>query len=313
MIKVAILDDYQRVARTLADWTLVDARATVEVFHDHLADADAVVARLLDFDVVCVMRERTPLPRAILERLPKLRLIVSTGPRNASIDVEAAKERGIPVLHTGYSSQPTIEMTWALILGVVRHVATENANVRAGRWQQTLGTELRGKTLGLLGLGNIGGEVARIGRAFGMETIAWSQNLTAEKATEQGAVRVEKDELFRRADVLSVHLVLSDRSRGIVGADELALMKSTAYLVNTSRGPLVKEADLVAALQDKRIAGVAVDVYDIEPVPADHPFRSIPNVLATPHIGYVSEEMYRVFYGDTVNNVLGWLGERPTS
>lgn len=313
MIKVAVLDDYQRVARTLADWTLVDARATVEVFHDHLADADAVVARLLDFDVVCVMRERTPLPRAILERLPKLRLIVSTGPRNASIDVEAAKERGIPVLHTGYSSQPTIEMTWALILGVVRHVATENANVRAGRWQQTLGTELRGKTLGLLGLGNIGGEVARIGRAFGMETIAWSQNLTAEKATEQGAVRVEKDELFRRADVLSVHLVLSDRSRGIVGADELALMKSTAYLVNTSRGPLVKEADLVAALQDKRIAGVAVDVYDIEPVPADHPFRSIPNVLATPHIGYVSEEMYRVFYGDTVNNVLGWLGERPTS
>ncbi len=313
MIKVAILDDYQRVARTLADWTLVDARATVEVFHDHLADADAVVARLLDFDVVCVMRERTPLPRAILERLPKLRLIVSTGPRNASIDVEAAKERGIPVLHTGYSSQPTIEMTWALILGVVRHVATENANVRAGRWQQTLGTELRGKTLGLLGLGNIGGEVARIGRAFGMETIAWSQNLTAEKATEQGAVRVEKDELFRRADVLSVHLVLSDRSRGIVGADELALMKSTAYLVNTSRGPLVKEADLFAALQDKRIAGAAVDVYDIEPVPADHPFRSIPNVLATPHIGYVSEEMYRVFYGDTVNNVLGWLGERPTS
>ena len=313
MIKVAVLDDYQRVARTLADWTPVDARATVEVFHDHLADADAVVARLLDFDVVCVMRERTPLPRAILERLPKLRLIVSTGPRNASIDVEAAKEREIPVLHTGYSSQPTIEMTWALILGVVRHVATENGNVRTGGWQTTLGTELRGKTLGLLGLGNIGGEVARIGRAFGMETIAWSQNLTAEKATEQGAVRVEKDELFRRSDVLSVHLVLSDRSRGIVGADDLALMKSTAYLVNTSRGPLVKEADLFAALQDKRIAGAAVDVYDIEPVPADHPFRSIPNVLATPHIGYVSEEMYRVFYGDTVNNVLGWLGERPTS
>ena len=307
MIKVAVLDDWQHVARKLADWSAVDAKASVTVFHDHLSDPDAVVERLKDFDVVCVMRERTPLPRAILERLPKLKLIASTGRRNASIDAAAAEVQGVTIAATGYSSRPTIELTWALILGVVRHIAAESAQVRAGHWQHTIGTELGGKTLGLLGLGNIGSEVARIGKAFGMEIVAWSQNLPAERAAEHGATLVTKEDLFRQADVLSVHLILSGRSRGLVGTTELGLMKPTAYLVNTSRGPIVDEAALVAALEKRLLAGAAVDVYDTEPLPEAHPFRTLPNVLATPHIGYVSEELYRTFLGDTVKNVLQFL------
>ena len=306
-VKIAVLDDYQNVALSMANWSVLGGRATVTVFNDHVPDPDAVVTRLQPFDVVCVMRERTPLTRAIIARLPKLRLIASTAFANASIDVEAAAERGIEVVHTGYSSTPTIEMTWALILGSVRNLAAENASLRAGGWQRHVGDDLNGRTLGVLGLGRIGSEVAKIGKAFGMKVIAWSQNLTAQRAAEAGATLVSKEELFGQADILTIHLVLSSRSRGLVGATELALMKPTARLVNTSRGPIVVEADLVAALREGRIAGAAIDVYDREPLPSDHPFRSLTNVLATPHIGYVSRDLYERFYQDTVDNIQRWL------
>jgi phosphoglycerate dehydrogenase-like enzyme len=305
--RIAVLDDYQNVALTMADWSMLDGRASVTVFNDHLAEPDAVVARLQPFDIVCVMRERTPMTRAIIERLPKLRLIASTGPRNASIDLQAAEERGVQVVHTSYNSASTIELTWALILASARNLIAENAALRGGGWQRHLGDDLAGRTLGLLGLGNIGGAVARIGQAFGMKVIAWSENLTADRAAEAGAELVTKEELFRQADIVSVHLVLSGRTRGLLGAAELALMKPTARLVNTSRGPIVVEADLVAALEDGKIAGAAIDVFDQEPLPPDHPFRSLPNLLATPHIGYVARGLYERFYRDTVQNIVQWL------
>ena len=305
--RIAILDDYQNVALSMADWSVLDEHASITVFNDHLEDADAVVERLQPFDIVCVMRERTPMPRAVIEQLPKLRLIASTAPRNASIDLEAATERGIEIVHTGYSSAPTIELTWALILAGARNIVAENASVRAGGWQRFVGDDLAGRTLGLLGLGNIGGAVARIGSAFGMKVIAWSQNLTADRAAEAGAVRVTKEGLFRQADIVTIHLVLSGRSRGLVSAKELALMKPTARLVNTSRGPIVVESDLLAALRSGKIAGAAIDVFDQEPLPLQHPFRTLPNLLATPHIGYVSRGLYARFYQDTVENVRQWI------
>jgi phosphoglycerate dehydrogenase-like enzyme len=308
---IAVLDDYQNIALSLADWSVLDGRASVTVFNDHLADADAVVERLQPFDIVCVMRERTPLTRAIIERLPRLRLIASTAFRNASIDVKAAEERGIPVVHTGYTSAPTIELTWALILASARNLIAENTSLRSGGWQRFIGDDMAGRTLGVLGLGNVGGAVARIGRAFGMNVIAWSQNLTAERASEAGAELVSKEELFGRADVVSVHLVLSGRTRGLVGAPQLALMKPTARLVNTSRGAIVVEADLIAALEAQTIAGAAIDVFDQEPLPLGHPFRTLPNLLATPHIGYVSRGLYTRFYRDTVENIRRWLDGQP--
>jgi phosphoglycerate dehydrogenase-like enzyme len=304
---IAVLDDYQNVAISLADWSVLDDRASVAVFNDHLADADLVVERLQPFDVVCVMRERTPLTRAIIERLPRLRLIASTALRNASIDVKAAEERGIAIAHSGYTSAPTIELTWALILAGARNLVAENAALRDGGWQLFIGDDMAGGTLGVLGLGNVGGAVAQIGKAFGMNVLAWSQNLTAERAAEVGAELVSKEELFRRADVVSVHLVLSRRTRGLVGAPEFALMKPTARLVNTSRGPIVVEADIIAALKAHKIAGAAIDVFDQEPLPLDHPFRALPNLLATPHIGYVSRGLYTRFYQDTVENIRHWL------
>src|ERR1700747_2750799 len=260
--RVAVLDDYQNVARSLADWSVLDARATVTVFNDHLADSDAVVERLQPFDIVCVMRERTPMTRTIIERLPKLRLIASTATRNASIDLEAAEERGIQVVHTGYTSAPTIELTWALILASARNLVAENGSLRGGGWPQSVGDDFAGRTLGVLGLGNVGGAVAQIGNAFGMKVIAWSQNLTIDRATEVGATLVSRDEVFREADVVTIHLVLSGRTRGLVGAAELALMKPTARLVNTSRGPIVVEADLVAALAEGKTAGAAIEAFD---------------------------------------------------
>lgn len=311
-VNVAVLDDYQNVALSMAAWSALDGRARITVFNDHLADPVEVIARLQPFDVVCIMRERTPMTRAIIESLPRLRLIASTGARNASIDAKAAEERGILVAFTGYSTAPTIEMTWALILASARGLVDENASFRAGGWQSRIGGDLSGRTLGLLGLGNIGTAVARIGQAFGMNVIAWSQNLTVERAEEAGATWVSKEDLFRQADFLSVHLVLSGRSRGLVGAAELALMKPTARLVNTSRGPIVVEADLIAALEKKTIAGAAIDVFDQEPLPPDHPFRNLPNLLATPHIGYVSQNLYERFYGDTVANILKWLDDRAS-
>ena len=307
LFRIAVLDDYQNVALSMANWSALDGQATITVFNDHLPDTDAVVAGLQPFDVVCVMRERTPMTRAVISRLPKLRLIASTATRNASIDLEAAAERGIEVVHTSYSSDSTIELTWALILASARNLVAENASLRAGGWQRLIGDDLRGRTLGVLGLGNIGGAVARIGRAFGMEVIAWSQNLTAERAAKAGAALVSKEELFRQADILTIHLVLSSRTRGLVSAKELALMKPTARLVNTSRGPIVIEADLIAVLQSGKIAGAALDVFDQEPLPADHLFRSLPNLLATPHIGYVSRDLYQHFYQDTVDNIRQWL------
>jgi phosphoglycerate dehydrogenase-like enzyme len=306
-MKVAILDDYQDVALRLADWSAVRRRAEITVFNDHLADPAAVVERLHPFDVVCVMRERTPLSRDILQQLPRLKLIASTGPRNAAIDMRVAAERGIVVTATGYESTPTIELSWALILASARHLAREAASVRDGGWQTRIGTNLRGKCLGVIGLGNIGKEVARIALAFGMTVIAWSQNLTGEIASAAGATLVDKDALFRQADIVTIHLILSRRTSGLVGAAELALMKSTAWLVNTSRGPIVDEAALIEALQARRIAGAALDVFEIEPLPADHPFRSLDNVLATPHIGYVTEELYRTFYGDAAASIAAWL------
>lgn len=309
-MKVAILDDYQGVALQLADWSGVSKRATIDVFTDHVSDPGDVVARLLPYDVLAVMRERTPLRRDLIERLPNLKMIASTAPRNASIDMAAAAERGITVTHTGYTSAPTVELTWALILAGARHIIAEAAAVRGGGWQHTIGEDLADKTLGIVGLGSIGTRVAKVAHAFGMKVIAWSQNLTAEKAAAAGATLVSKEQLFRQADIVTIHLVLSDRTRGLVGAHLLALMKPRARLVNTSRGPIVVEADLIEALHSKRIAGAAIDVYDTEPLPADHPYRRIDRLLATPHIGYVSHGLYAKFYADTAANIAAWLQSR---
>jgi phosphoglycerate dehydrogenase-like enzyme len=306
-MKVAVLDDYQNVALQLADWSGVRRHAEITVFNDHVADASAVVERLRPFDAVCVMRERTPLTREILQQLPNLKLIASTGARNASIETQTAADLGIAVTATGYDSTPTIEFTWSLILASMRGIDREAASLRAGGWQTGLGSNLRGKNLGIVGLGNIGREVARIGLAFGMKVIAWSQNLTEEKANAAGATLVGKQTLFREADIVTVHLVLSSRTRGVVGAAELALMKPTARLINSSRGPIVDQAALIKALQARTIAGAAVDVFDTEPLPADHPFRTLDNLLATPHIGYVTEELYRTFYGDAAASIAAWL------
>jgi phosphoglycerate dehydrogenase-like enzyme len=309
-VPVAILDDYQNAALRLADWSVLDGRVAITVFNDHLADVDAVVERLKGFEVLCVMRERTPLPRATLERLPKLKLVVSTGARNAAIDTAACEERGIAVAFTGYTSAPTIEMTWALILAASRHLVAENLAFRRGGWQQGVGVGLAGKTLGVLGLGRVGSAVAKIGAAFGMMLITWSPNMTPERAAAGGATAVSKQDLLRQSDILTIHMVLSPKTRGLLGAEDLALMKTSALLVNTSRGPLVDEAALVSALTSRKIALAALDVFDVEPLPDDHPLRSLENVLGTPHIGYVADDLYRTFYGDSVKAVDAWLAAR---
>lgn len=308
-VKVAILDDYQNVALSMADWSPVAARAEITVFNDHLAEPDAVVERLAPFDVVCVMRERTPLSRSIIERLPRLRMIASTGPFNASIDVAAAKERRIHISGTGGYVESTVELTWALILAAARRIVDEASSVRAGGWQTSVGRQLGGAVLGVLGLGRIGSRVARVGAAFGMDVIAWSANLTPESAQASGATYVGKDELFSRADVLTIHLVLSERTRGLVGAAELGLMKPTALLVNTSRGPIVDETALIEALRSHRLAGAGLDVFDTEPLPADHPLRTLDAVVATPHIGYVADLVYRTFYGEAATKIARWLDD----
>jgi len=309
-MKIAVLDDYQSVAAQCADWSPLAASAELTFFDDHVADVETLVARLAPFDIICVMRERTPLTAEIIGRLPGLKLIASTGPRNASIDVGAARARSIEIVNTGYNSFSTIELTWGLILASARNIVTEAQAVRAGRWQKTLGVGLQGKTLGIVGLGRVGAGVARVGLAFGMKVIAWSQNLTNEKAAEHGVSLATKEELFRTADIVSVHLILSDRSRGLIGKSEFDQMKSSALLVNTSRGPIVAESALIEALRDKRIGGAAVDVFDREPLSAEHPFRSLPNVLATPHIGYVADDLYRTFYQDTVSNIVSWMAKQ---
>lgn len=311
MLRIAVLDDYQSVASTYADWSLLPEPADVVTFHDHIRDNDAVVARLAPFDVVVAMRERTTFPRQVLERLPNLRLLVTTGARNASIDVRAATDHGITVCGTGAHPTGPVELTWALILAVARHVPQEDAAVRAGAWQQTVGTDLSGATLGVVGLGRLGTKVATIGQAFGMNVVAWSQNLTEERAREAGVRRVDKEELFATADVVTVHLVLSDRTRGLIGRSDLARMKRTAYLINTSRGPIVDEPALIAALRDGTIAGAGLDVFDQEPLPADHPLRESRRAVLTPHLGYVTKKTYEVFYRDAVEDVAAYVAGAP--
>ncbi|HXZ08571.1 MAG TPA: D-2-hydroxyacid dehydrogenase family protein [Paraburkholderia sp.] len=274
LANVAILDDYQNVALKITDWSALKGRANLTVFNDHLSNEAEVIDRLRPFDILCVMRERTPLTRAIIESLPNLKMIASTGPGNASIDMNAAAERGITVVDTGYSSTPTIEFTWAMILGMARNLHLENQSLREGGWQVTLGSELAGKTLGLLGLGRVGSEVSAIGRAFGMKVIAWSQNLTASVAESNGAQWVDKETLFATSDFLSIHVRLSDRTRGLVGASEFASMKPSSRIINTSRGPIVDTAALLTALDEKKIAGAAIDVYDVEPLALTDPLRS---------------------------------------
>jgi phosphoglycerate dehydrogenase-like enzyme len=307
MMRVAILDDYQGVALRLADWQSLHPQAQIQSFIDHVDDPDALAQRLHVFECIVLMRERTPFPRAVFERLPNLRLLITAGMRNASIDVAAATERGVQVCGTDMLPYPTAELTWGLILALFRQIPREDRAVREGHWQTTLGLGLKGKTLGLLGLGKLGGQVAQIGKAFGMKPIAWSQNLTTERAAEAGASLVSKEELFATADIVSVHLVLSPRTRGLVGAPELARMKPTAYLVNTSRGPIVDEGALIAALRDRRIAGAALDVFEPEPLPAGHPLLKLDNAVITPHLGYVTEENYRLLYGQAVEDIRAFL------
>lgn len=313
MLKVAVLDDYQRVAERFADWEWVRARCTVEIFDHHLEDIDSAAAALADFDILCLLRERMAMPAALIARLPKLKLICVTGAHNRTLDLQAAIERGIVVSHTRSASteNPTAELTWGLILASARRIDIENRNLRNGDWQTTVGFTLHGRTLGVLGLGRLGKVVARIGQAFGMEVVAWSPNLTEERAAEAGVRLVSKAELFALSDVVTIHLVLSDRTRGVVGAEELKGMRAGSILVNTSRGPLVEQGALMAALAEGRPAVAALDTFDVEPLPATHPFRTMPNVLATPHLGYVTEETYRVFYPDVVENIEAFLAGQP--
>jgi phosphoglycerate dehydrogenase-like enzyme len=311
MHRIAVLDDYQSVAGRFADWSAIPEPVDVVEFGDHLDDEDALAARLEPFDVVIAMRERTPFPRSLLERLPGLRLLVTTGRRNASIDTTAAAERGITVCGTASHANGPVELTWALILAVARHLPQEDKAVRDGGWQQTVGMDLAGATLGVLGLGRLGEQVARIGQAFGMDVVAWSQNLTDERAAEVGARRVGKDDLFAAADVLTVHLVLSDRTRGLVGKPELDRMKPTAVLINTSRGPIVDEQALLAALDAGTIRGAGLDVFDREPLPEDHPLRTAPRTVLSPHLGYVTEKTYEVFFREVVEDVAAWIAGDP--
>ena len=314
-MRLSILDDYQGVALEMADWAPVRARGIeIAVERFPFADAEDVVRSLAESEIVAAMRERTAFPRSIVERLPKLKLLITTGMRNASFDMAALRDRGVTVCGTGGpggGNEDTAELAWGLILGAARRIAEDHAFMRHGGWQTRIGHRVAGKTLGLLGLGRLGSAVARVGIAFGMKAIAWSQNLTAEKAAEQGVERVEKEELFRRSDILSVHLVLSDRSRGLVGAREIGLMKPTSILVNTSRGPICDTAAVIEALKGGRLAYAGFDVYDQEPLPLNHPLRTAPNVILTPHIGYVTEENYRSSYPQIVENILGYLDGKP--
>jgi phosphoglycerate dehydrogenase-like enzyme len=310
-VRVAVLDDYQGVARDFLDQRALPAGSELCLFRDHLEDEAALAERLAPFEAIVAMRERTPFPKSLLERLPALRLLVTTGRRNAAIDVRAARERGIQVCGTDGLPYPTAELTFGLILALARHIPREDRAMRAGAWQTTIGVGLSGKTLALLGLGRLGSQVARIGRAFDMRVIAYSQNLTAERAEQAGAELVSRQALFREADVLSIHLVLGERSRGLVGAAELASMKPSAYLVNTSRGPIVDESALIGALQRGQLAGAGLDVFDREPLPDDHPLRRLENTVLTPHLGYVTREAYAVFYAHALEDILGYLRGTP--
>ena len=312
MVRAAILDDYQNVAMAFADWSPIAGDVEIKVFNKPFGSQDEAIKALQGFAVVVGMRERTPFPRKVVEALPDLKLLITTGARNNSFDIKACAERGVTVCGTGAAGSPTTGIAFGLMLELTRRIGFENARLKAGApWQTTIGRDLEGLTLGILGLGKLGQRSAAVGKAFGMKTITWSQNLTEEKAKAAGADYVSKDDLFRNADFVTIHLVLSDRSRDLVGAKELGLMKKSAYLINTSRGPIVDEKALIAVLQSKSIAGAGLDVFDIEPLPLDHPFRKMDNVVITPHLGYVSEQNYRKYFPDIVEDIRAWLDGKP--
>ena len=311
MTRIAVLDDYQDVARRFADWSRLPVGVTMEVFRDHLHDEALVAQRLRGFEIVMAMRERTPFPASLLAQLPALRLLATTGMWNAAIDLQAATAEGIVVCGTKGGNHATMELTWGLLLALLRHIPAEDAAIRAGHWQVSVGRLLQGKTIGLLGLGNIGGQMARVARAFDMRVIAWSHNLTAARATECEAERVEQDTLLSTADIVSVHVRLSPRTQGLLGRAELARMKPGAVLINTSRGPIVDERALAEAVRSGHLAGAALDVFEQEPLPADHPYRDVDNLLMTPHVGYVTAETYENFFGQTLENILAFLRGQP--
>ena len=310
--RCAILDDYQNIALTVADWSKVLGDLDIKVFNTYLGGADKVIAALKDFEIVCAMRERTAFPRAVIEKLPQLKLLITTGLRNASIDVAAAKERGIVVCGTPAVGSPTSGIAIGLMLELTRRIGYENARMKAGvPWQTTIGLDLEGLTLGVLGLGKLGTRTAKIAQAFGMKVLAWSQNLTPEKCKEVGVDYVGKEDLFRQADILTIHVVLSQRTRGLVSAKELALMKPTAYIINTSRGPIIDEPALLALLREKKIAGAGLDVFDVEPLPIDHPLRKMDNVVLTPHLGYVAMQNYRAYFAGVADDIRAFLDGKP--
>jgi phosphoglycerate dehydrogenase-like enzyme len=310
--RCAILDDYQNVALKMADWSPVKDELDIKVFNEPLGGAEQVVKALQGFPIVCAMRERTAFPRRVIEALPDLKLLITTGARNNSIDVTAAKERGVVVCGTPSFGNPTAGITIGLMLELTRRIGHEHARLKAGApWQSTVGLDLEGLTLGVVGLGKLGVRVSNIAKALGMKVIAWSQNMTAEKAREHGAEYVSKEELFRQADFVSVHVQLSDRSRGLIGAQEIGVMKPTAYIINTARGPIIEEAALLAALREQRIAGAGLDVFDVEPLPLDHPLRRLDNAVITPHLGYVSVQNYRHYFGGMVEDIRAWLDGKP--
>jgi phosphoglycerate dehydrogenase-like enzyme len=310
--RCAILDDYQEVALSVADWSKVSGDLDIKVFNSHLGGADKVIAALEAFDIVCAMRERTAFPRGVIEKLPQLKLLITTGLRNASIDTAAAKELGVVVCGTPSVGSPTSGIAIGLMLELTRRIGYENTRMKAGvPWQTTIGMDLEGLTLGVLGLGKLGTRTARIAQAFGMKVVAWSQNLTPEKCKEIGVGYVGKEDLFRQSDMVTIHVVLSQRTRGFVGAKELGLMKPTAYIVNTSRGPIIEEAALLSALRENKIAGAGLDVFDVEPLPVDHPLRSMDNVVLTPHLGYVSIQNYRAYFAGVVEDIRAFLDGKP--
>jgi phosphoglycerate dehydrogenase-like enzyme len=310
--RCAVLDDYQNVVLKVTDWSKVSGDLDIKVFNEHLGGPDNVVKALQGFGIVCAMRERTGFPRAVIEKLPDLKLLITTGLRNASIDVAAAKEHGVVVCGTPSVGNPTSGIAIGLMLELTRRIGYENARMKAGvPWQTTIGVDLDGMTLGVLGLGKLGTRTAKIAKAFGMKVIAWSQNLTPEKCKEAGVDYVSKEELFRQADFITIHVILSQRTRGLVGPNELALMKPSAYIINTSRGPIVDEAALLEVLQNKKIGGAGLDVFDVEPLPTDHPLRKLDNVVLTPHLGYVATQNYRAYYGGVVEDIRAFLDGKP--
>ena len=310
--RCAILDDYQNVARSAADWSQIAGDLDIKAFNEHLGGADSVVEALQGFHIICAMRERTPFPRAVIEKLPDAKLFITTGLRNASIDVPAAKERGIVVCGTPSAGNPTAGIAIGLMLELTRRIGYENARMKAGQpWQATIGPDLEGLTLGILGLGKLGTRTAGIAKAFGMKVIAWSQNLMPEQCEAAGIGYFGKEELFRQADFVTIHLVLSPRSRGLVGAKEIGLMKPSAFLINTSRGPIIDEAAMLAALREHQIAGAGLDVFDIEPLPTDHPLRKMDNVVLTPHLGYVTMQNYRAYFAGVIDAIRGFLDGKP--